>query len=31
MAYVNGDSKKLAAGSEAEEAPAQDEAPSEAE
>ena len=31
MAYVNADSKKLTAGSEAEEAPAQDEAPSEAE
>ena len=30
MAYVNADSKKLTAGSEAEEAPAQDEAPSEA-
>ena len=31
MAYVNADSKKLTAGSEAEEAPAQDEAPAEAE
>ena len=31
MAYVNADSKKLTAGSAAEEAPAQDEAPSEAE
>ena len=30
MAYVNADSKKLTAGSEAEEAPAQDEAPAEA-
>ena len=31
VAYINADSKKLTAGSEAEEAPAQDEAPSEAE